>query len=161
MPLVVAAAAALDPAHVAAALRAGEQLAVSVAGREHTLTSEDVVLSLAPLEGYGLEREGSHAVALGLAVDDELLREGYAREIVHAVQAARRDAGFQISDRIALDLSGEERLLAAAREHESYIAGETLATSLSYGARPDGRSAQTLVDELSLEIRVERASSEG
>jgi isoleucyl-tRNA synthetase len=161
MPQVVAAVAALDPGHVAAALRADEQLAVSVAGREHTLTSEDVVLSLAPLTGYGLEREGSHAVALGLAIDDELLREGYAREIVHAVQAARRDAGLQISDRIALDLSGEESLLAAAREHESYITGETLATSLSYGARPDGHSARTLVDELALEISVERASGEG
>jgi isoleucyl-tRNA synthetase len=161
MPQVVAAAAALDPAHVAAALRAGEQLAVSVGGREHTLTSEDVVLSLAPLAGYGLEREGSHAVALGLAIDDELLREGYAREIVHAVQAARRDAGLEISDRIALDLSGEESLLAAAREHESYIAGETLATSLSYGARPNGHAARTLVDDLALEIRVERASAGG
>ena len=46
-----------------------------------------------PLEGYQLEREGSHAVALELAIDDELRREGLAREVVHAVQNARKDAG--------------------------------------------------------------------
>ncbi len=99
-----------------------------------------------PLEGYQVEREGSHAVALELEIDVELQVEGWAREIVHAVQAARRDAGLDVSDRIALTLSGDEDLVGAARAFEDYIAGETLATSVSYesldGAEPvriDGR----------------------
>ena len=99
-----------------------------------------------PLEGYQVEREGSHAVALELEIDDDLRREGWAREIVHAVQAARRDAGLEVTDRIVLTLDGDEELLEAARAHQDYIAGETLATQVSYeslnGAAPveiDGR----------------------
>ena len=58
-----------------------------------------------PLDGYQLEREGTHAVALDLALDDELRREGLAREVVHAVQGARKDAGLAVEDRIALALA--------------------------------------------------------
>jgi isoleucyl-tRNA synthetase len=99
-----------------------------------------------PLAGYQVEREGSHAVALELEIDDELRVEGWAREIVRSIQLARQSAGLQVSDRIVLTLDGDEELLAAAREHEQYIAGETLATEVSYeslnGAQPiniDGR----------------------
>ena len=67
-----------------------------------------------PLEGYQVEREGSHAVALELEIDDDLRDEGWAREIVHAVQTARRDAGLEVTDRIALTLDGDDALLAAA-----------------------------------------------
>jgi len=112
---------------VAAALRDGGQIAISIGGRGQILTSEDVLISFAPLEGYGLERDGSHAVALELTLDDDLVDEGRAREIVHAVQGARRDAGLDISDRIALDLDGDAELVSAARAHEGYVTGETLA----------------------------------
>jgi isoleucyl-tRNA synthetase len=85
-----------------------------------------------PLEGYQVEREGSHAVALELEVDHELRVEGMAREIVHAVQAARREAGLEISERIVLTLDGDEALIGAARQYQAYIAGETLATEVGY-----------------------------
>ena len=85
-----------------------------------------------PLEGYQVEREGSHAVALELEIDDELRDEGWAREIVHAVQIARQQAGLEVTDRIALTLDGDEELIGAARAHEGYIAGETLAVEVSY-----------------------------
>ena len=67
-----------------------------------------------PPEGYSVEREGAHAVALELALDDELRREGCAREIVHAVQNARKSAGLQVEDRIELALDGDVVLLQAA-----------------------------------------------
>jgi isoleucyl-tRNA synthetase len=96
-----------------------------------------------PLEGYQLEREGSHAVALELELDDELRREGLAREVVHAVQAARKNAGLDVEDRIKLTLGGDDELLAAARAHEDYVAGETLATSVVYdGAEAGAASAE-------------------
>jgi isoleucyl-tRNA synthetase len=146
MPLVAAAVAGLDPSGAVAALRGGRGIAISVAGQDHELTAEDLLVSMKPLEGYEVEREGSHAVALELAIDLELRVEGWAREIVHAVQGARRDAGLDVTDRIVLSLSGDEDLLGAAREHERYIAGETLAVQVSYeslnGADPvtiDGR----------------------
>ncbi|MGI8904315.1 MAG: class I tRNA ligase family protein, partial [Solirubrobacteraceae bacterium] len=146
MPLLAAAVAGLDPAHVVVALRDGRPVAVSVAGHDHELDVEDLVVAIRPLAGYQVERQGSHAVALELELDDELRTEGRAREIVHAVQAARRDAGLQVSDRIVLSLDGEPGLLDAARAHESYLARETLAVAVSYerleGAEPlriDGR----------------------
>jgi len=146
MPLVAAAVAALEPVRVGEALRNGRTVAIAVAGHDHELGDDDLLVSMKPLEGYQVEREGSHAVALELEIDVELQVEGWAREIVHAVQAARRDAGLDVSDRIALTLSGDEDLVGAARAYQDYIAGETLATSVSYesldGSEPvriDGR----------------------
>jgi isoleucyl-tRNA synthetase len=145
MPQVAAAVAALDPKHVAEVMGNGGEVGINVDGREHTLGADEVTLSLQPLAGYEVEAEAGHAVALQLELDDELLREGLAREIVHAVQNARKAAGLDISDRIELALGGDEELLAAAREHEPYIAGETLAASVAYDAadtvpvRVDGR----------------------
>src|SRR5205085_11005126 len=104
MPLVAAAVAGLDAVRVAAALRDGTAVGISVGGSDHELGADDLLVSMKPLPGYQVEREGSHAVALELEVDDELRIEGWAREIVHAVQAARRDAGLDVTDRIALTL---------------------------------------------------------
>jgi isoleucyl-tRNA synthetase len=141
MPQVASAVAALDPAHVADALRGGSRVGINVEGHEHELDSDDLMLAMQPLDGYQLEREGSHAVALELELDDELRREGLAREIVHAVQSARKNAGLQVEDRIELRLGGDEELLAAAREHEAYIARETLAVSAAYDGAGDVTAA--------------------
>jgi len=153
MPQVAAAIEALNPAHVADALAKGAGVGINVEGDEHELVPEDVTLALQPLQGYEVEAEAGHAVALELELDDELRREGLAREIVHAVQIARKDAGLEITDRIALGLGGDEGLLAAAREHEGYLAGEVLATSVSY-AVADG--ASVAIDGMDLAISVER-----
>ncbi|MBN9622900.1 MAG: class I tRNA ligase family protein, partial [Actinobacteria bacterium] len=127
MPLVAAAVAALDPASVASTLAAGGEVGVSIDGADHTLDGDDLALALAPLEGYEVEAEAGHAVALQLEIDEELRREGLAREIVRTVQNARKEAGLEITDRIALGLGGDPELVEVAREHQSYIAGETLA----------------------------------
>jgi isoleucyl-tRNA synthetase len=125
-------------------------------GEEHSLGPDDVTLALQPLEGYEVEAEAGHAVALQLELDDELRREGLAREIVHAVQNARKEAGLEITDRIALALGGDEELLAAAREHRDYVAGEVLATSLAFdGDESPGASAR--IDGRELRIGVSRA----
>ena len=108
-----------------------------------------------PLEGYEVEAEAGHAVALALELDDELRAEGLAREIVHAVQNARKSAGLDVSDRIELGLGGGDEVLEAARAHESYIAGETLATSVSYDA--DGGGVPASVGGHELHIAVSRA----
>jgi isoleucyl-tRNA synthetase len=159
MPQVARAIATLDPARVAAAVRNGGSIGINIGGREHTLTGDDVLLTLQAPEGYSVEREGSHAVALELALDEELIAEGRAREIVHAVQSARKSAGLQVEDRIALALSGEEPLLEAATRHRDYIARETLAVELTIGA--DGalaHSERALLDGLELHISLQRAA---
>jgi isoleucyl-tRNA synthetase len=131
MPLVADAIAALDPARVAAAVRDGTKIGIAVGGRDHTLSADDVILTMRPPDGYSVEREGAHAVALDLSIDDDLRREGRAREIVHAVQNARKSAGLQVEDRIALALAGDAALLDAAKTHRDYLAGETLAVVLT------------------------------
>ena len=82
---------------------------MNVDGHEHRIGPDDVQLVLQPLDGYQVERSGTHAVALDLELDDELRRETLAREIVHAVQAARKGAGLRVEDRIALTLGRRRR----------------------------------------------------
>ena len=131
MPQVAAAVAALDADQIAAMVDSGGEFGIAIDGRDHTLAADDVTLALEPLEGYQVSAEAGHAVGLQLELDEDLRREGLAREIVHAVQSARRDAGLEITDRIELALAGDDELLEAVREHRSYIAGEVLATSVS------------------------------
>ncbi|HZA89789.1 MAG TPA: isoleucine--tRNA ligase [Solirubrobacterales bacterium] len=137
MPQAAAAVQALDPAAVAAAVAGERKVGIQVNGSEHELEPNDVTLVLQPLDGYQVEAESGRAVALSLELDDELRHEGLAREVVHAVQNARRQAGLEVTDRIELRLGGEAELLDAARTHEEYVAGETLATSVAYGDGAD------------------------
>jgi isoleucyl-tRNA synthetase len=132
MPQVAAAIAGLDPAHVAQALRDGTPIGIAIDGKDHQLTVEDLLLAMQPLDGYQLEREGSHAVALELALDQELILEGRARNIVRAVQDTRKRVGLDVGDRIHLVLGGDTDLIEAARAFEPYVTGETLATSVVY-----------------------------
>jgi isoleucyl-tRNA synthetase len=182
MPLAADAIAALDPARVAAALRGdsatggavvngdGEangggvgKIGITVDGHEHTLSADDVILTMVAPDGYSVEREGSHAVALEQAIDDELREEGRAREIVHAVQATRKAAGLDVEDRIELALDGDPALTRAAAAHRDYIARETLAVifELGDGATPDAsardHSGEIEVDGLKLTISLRRA----
>jgi isoleucyl-tRNA synthetase len=160
MPLAAEAIAALDPGAVAAAVRDGNDIGISVGGREHTLSAADLVLSMKAPDGYSVLREGAHAVALDLTIDDSLLREGRSREIVHAVQNARKTAGLAVEDRIELLVGGDPTLIAAAREHERYLSGETLAVSVRYdgerGAATMDYSEQTEIEGLVLEIALGR-----
>ncbi len=142
MPEVAAAVGGLHAGRAAQTLRAGGEVHVAIGGREHALGPDDVQMVLRPLEGYEVERSGSHAVALDVTIDHALRREGFAREVVHAVQNARKQAGLDVTDRIALSLEGDEELLASVREHEGYVAGETLATSLDLSGAGNGARAE-------------------
>ncbi|HEX5762340.1 MAG TPA: isoleucine--tRNA ligase [Solirubrobacterales bacterium] len=157
MPQVAAAVEALDPRHVAEVMGEGGQVGISVGGVEHALTADDLTLALQPLDGYEVEAEAGHAVALQLDLDDELRREGLAREIVHAVQNARKEAGLEITDRIELTLSGDDELLTAARAHQDYVAGEVLATSVAYDRANGAGAATAKIDGRELRIDVQQA----
>jgi isoleucyl-tRNA synthetase len=156
MPMVADAVAALDAQNAAATLRDGGTVGVFIDGDEHPLGPDDVQMVLQPLEGYQVERAGTHAVALNLELDGELVREGLAREVVHAIQNARKAAGLNVEDRIALTLGGDDELLAAVRAHEEYVTGETLATSLTLNGAGGEQSAD--IEGRPLTIGVTRAS---
>jgi isoleucyl-tRNA synthetase len=155
MPQVAAAVEALDPVHVASVLGDGGEVGINIDGDDHTLGPDELTLALQPLEGYEVEAESGHAVALQLELDDELRREGLAREIVHAVQNARKAAGLEITDRIELSLAGDAGLLEAAREHQAYLAGEVLATSISFDS--SNAAATTTIDGRELSIALDRS----
>ena len=155
MPAAAAAIEALDPVHVAEMIAGERRLGISVDGKEHELGPDDVTLVMRPLDGYQVEAEAGRAVALALELDDELRREGMAREVVRAVQNARKQAGLEVTDRIELRLGGDEELIAAAREHEDYVAGEVLATSVEYGDA--GEATEATVDGRPLRIALRRA----
>ena len=97
----------------------GEYALETVAGT----SQEATVIGMLPRGGF---------VVLDTAVTPELEAEGTARDLVRAVQQARKDAGLQVSDRIAVTISGPSETLDAARTHEALIAEETLATTVSY-----------------------------
>ncbi len=158
MPHAKAAIESLDPTHVAAAFDRGEGIGISVDGSDHTLTSDDLQLVLLARDGYQLERQASYAVALRLDLDDDLRREGAAREVVHAIQNARKAAGLAVEDRIVLWLSGDRALIDAVRAHPDYVAGETLASSVDLEAGQGGTYAETAkIDGAELSIALERA----
>ncbi|BCJ51615.1 isoleucine--tRNA ligase [Actinoplanes sp. NBRC 14428] len=115
----------VDGAPVAAgvALQEGEY--------ELKLVAADVDNS-APLPG------DAGVVVLDTAVTPELAAEGLARDVIRVVQQARRDAGLDVSDRIALTVSASEAVAAAVEAHREFVAAETLATSLELGAVAEG-----------------------
>src|SRR5204863_535998 len=86
MPQVAAAVAGLDPAHVSSAARNNEAVRISVDGSDHALAPEDLLLSMQPLEGYQLEREGSHAVAHERSLNGRMTRGAW--EGAHRVLSA-------------------------------------------------------------------------
>ncbi|HEX5813171.1 MAG TPA: isoleucine--tRNA ligase, partial [Pseudonocardia sp.] len=85
-------------------------------------------------------------VVLDTVVTPELAREGLGRDVVRLVQQARRDAGLEVSDRITLTLDAPEPVVDAVREHETFVAGEVLATSVDYAPAPEPTLVGTVSD---------------
>ena len=75
---------------------------------------------------------GGGFVVLETAVTEDLAREGLARDLIRLVQQARRDAGLEVSDRVAVRIGGSDLVRDAVAAHRELIAGETLATTLDY-----------------------------
>ncbi|GGL19761.1 isoleucine--tRNA ligase [Mangrovihabitans endophyticus] len=98
---------------------------------ELRLVASDVANS-APLPG------GAGVVVLDTAVTPELAAEGLARDVIRVVQQARRDADLDVSDRVELTVSAADSVVEAVRAHRDFVARETLATAVSFGATADG-----------------------
>lgn len=110
---------------------------------EGEYTLETVAGSAAGGTATGVLRSGGFVV-LDTEVTPELAAEGLARDLVRQVQQARRDAGLDVSDRIALTVAGSADVQAAARTHEQLITGETLATSYDVVEGPAGEPTVTV-----------------
>jgi isoleucyl-tRNA synthetase len=111
----------------------GEPVGVAVDGADHTLEPGDLTIVRRASGEYVVQEAEGYVVALDPTVTPALRREGLAREVVSRVQRLRKEAGLAVSDRIRLVVEGEGEVEAAVREHQTYIASEVLATSLSIG----------------------------
>ena len=103
----------------------------SISLGEFDLLPEELLVEQHPVEGYSVESEGGIAVAVDTNVSEELAEEGIARELVHRFQNLRRDAGFDITDRITAYYSGPDKLRVVAQNWETYICQEILADRLN------------------------------
>jgi isoleucyl-tRNA synthetase len=134
----------VDGAPVAAGvtLREGEY--------ELKLVAADAANS-APLPG------GAGVVVLDTVVTPELLAEGLARDVIRVVQQARRDAGLDVSDRIALTVSATDAVRLAVGAHREFVAGETLATSVGFAPAGASGFAGEVGDGEQITVTVSRA----
>ena len=92
-----------------------------------TFGPEDVLVETASAEGYACAEEGGYLVGIDTRLDDALVREGLARELVRTVQEARKQAGLDVSDRIVLRARGTAGVESALADHREYVMDETLA----------------------------------
>ena len=144
-PRVKDAATALerDDGSLAAALAHGETVRLNVGGDQIELAPGDVDLVQETIEGWGVASDGGITVALELELTPELRSEGLARELVRAVQDARKAAGLDVGDRIVLGLRVEGPAVEALGTHRGWIAAETLAVDVVDGAAPGATFEQT------------------
>ncbi len=101
--------------------------ALTIEGERFSL--DDIEVQQQPLPNSGAASDGQVTVVLDTTLTDDLIRGGYAREIINRAQRARKDKGFAISDRIVLRFQGDDELVKAAYGHRDYIMGEILATT--------------------------------
>ena len=134
-PVVAGAIAQADAASLTARLRADGTAELPVAGMaDVVLTADDLVITETPREGWTVASEGGETVALDLHLTPELVQAGRAREVVRFLQESRKNAGFDISDRIeVLWASSDADVAAAIQQHAGTIAEEVLAVRFEPG----------------------------
>lgn len=122
-----------------------------------TLAPNEFLLAMVTEEGSAAEPfAGTGAVVVDISVDEDQEREGLARDLIRAVQTARKDAGLEVSDRIALGVDGGPRVAAAIEAHGDFIKSETLALSLGPAAGAGARTQVKLGGE-DVTLTVEKA----
>jgi isoleucyl-tRNA synthetase len=106
---------------------------MTIDGRDEAVGADDVLREVRPSERYAVAQDGPLAVGLLTDLTADLRREGMAREVVHAVQSARKAAGLRVEERIRLHLDGSGVIREAIDGHRAHIAAETLAVDLTVG----------------------------
>lgn len=103
---------------------------LKLASGDVLITSEDVEIITEDMPGWLVANEGRLTVALDIMVSDELLREGIARELVNRIQNIRKSNGYEITDKIVVEIENRPEIESAVNEYASYIATQTLANSV-------------------------------
>ena len=113
-------------------LKATGELKLDIAGEEIVLLESDLLIDTAQMEGYVSESDNDITVVLDTNLTPELIEEGYVREIISKVQTMRKEAGFEVMDKIKISLSGNDVIEGIFRAHEADIKSEVLAEDVVY-----------------------------
>ena len=145
---------ASDGAAVKDALAGDGSYTLHLPDGDVTMTAEDVEVTVSQRDGYNCQSYGGVTVALSTTLTEALIEEGFVREIISKVQTMRKECGLEVTDHIALDLSGNPRLVEIARRNEAFICEITLADSFSCDA-PMGTSKEWNINGEKLTISIQ------
>ncbi len=161
-PAVRAALNALPPYSAVRALRENKPLELAVDGQPVQLAPEHVIVQATPREGLAVQAEGGVVVALDTHLTPELAAEGMAREIVRRIQTMRKDANFELADRIETAYHASESVAGAIALWAEYIKAETLSVRLEEAAAPEGEKVEAFrIDGQPVTLAVKRVSAPG
>ena len=132
----------LDGNDVVDTFARGEEVSFMIDDTEVKLAEGDVLTEPMHKLGFTAAEDRGVTVVLDTNLTDELIAEGYAREVISKVQTMRKDAGFEVTDRISLAYECDDALAAALTKYEEMIARTTLATSIRRGTAPEGAAAR-------------------
>ncbi|MFN2199368.1 MAG: isoleucine--tRNA ligase [Anaerolineales bacterium] len=146
-PALRMALTALDPDQVAAQVEAGENVTVMLEGEAVELFPDEVLVSSEPAEGLAVAADRVVTAAIDTTITPALRAEGLARELVRRIQEMRKNADFNIEDRITTYYQAEGELRAVLQDWGEYIQSETLSTTLVDARPPEGAYTEELTVE--------------
>ena len=114
-------------------LKANGQLKLDINGQEIVLLDSDLLIDMAQTEGYVSESDNDITVVLDTNLTPELIEEGFVREIISKIQTMRKEAGFEVTDKIRVSLEDNQVIEGIFRVHEAQIKSEVLAEEVVYG----------------------------
>ena len=136
-------------------LNATDALKLDINGQEVTLFREDLLIESAQMPGYVSENDNGITVVMDTNLSEELLEEGFVREIISKVQTMRKEAGFEVMDKIAVTYEGTEKAEKVFADNASTIADETLALEVTKAA-PAGYTKEWKINGEAVTIGVEK-----
>ena len=114
-------------------LRSNGVLTLDINGNKVELAEEDLLIETAQTEGYVTESDGDFSVVLDTNLTDELIEEGFVREIISKIQTMRKEAGFEVMDRITVYVKDNDKIMEIMKAHQDDIKRDVLADSLVLG----------------------------
>lgn len=137
-------------------LETENSITIAIEGQEVQLTSDDVQIISTEIEGWVVESEEGVTVAIDSELTDDLIAEGYSREMVNRIQNMRKESGLDVIDRINIIYKGDDQLNKYINKFSDYIKNETLADSLLSGDPKNGFVQEWKLGELECIISVEK-----
>ena len=138
-------------------LRGNGVLKLDINGNDVELTEEDLLIETAQTEGYVSESDGETSVVLDTNLTPELIEEGFVREIISKIQTMRKEAGFEVMDKIKVYAHGNDKIQEVMKAHEDEIKSEVLADEMVLG-ETDGYVKEWNINKETVTMGVKKLS---